>query len=67
MPHRTKHGAELRLSMGVARFALHEGKSPEQGLQAVRDHLALLRDLDRSGSISREVNESDSERKGANF
>ena len=62
MPHRTKHEAELRLSMGVARVALHQGKSPRQGLQAVRDHIALLRVLDSNGTTSREVKNSDREK-----
>lgn len=48
MASRTKHEAKLRLSMGVARTAMRDGKSPIEALQEMRDHFALMRRLDNS-------------------
>jgi hypothetical protein len=47
MPNRTKHEAEVRLSLGVARIAMRQGKTPQEAVQAVKDHIAVTRSLDR--------------------
>lgn len=47
MPHRTKQEAEMRLSMGVARIAMRQGQTPEEAVQAIKSHLAVMASLDR--------------------
>lgn len=42
MRHRTKHEAELRLSLGAARIAMREGKTPQEAVQAVTEHRVLM-------------------------
>lgn len=56
MANRSKHEAEVRLSLGVARIAMRHGKSPREAVQAVKDHLALMRSLDRPNPNSAEEN-----------
>lgn len=48
MTRRTKHEAEVRLSIGVARVALrNENKSAAEAVEAVRNHLALMKSLEQ--------------------
>lgn len=42
MQRRTRHEAELRLSLGSARIAMREGKTPQEAVQAVKEHRALM-------------------------
>lgn len=50
MQHRTKHEAELRLSLGAARIAMRAGKTPQEAVQAVREHRSLMDTLSRPQS-----------------
>ncbi|UDF32591.1 UNVERIFIED_ORG: hypothetical protein LHK14_26075 (plasmid) [Roseateles sp. XES5] len=47
MIRHTKHEAEVRLSMGVARIAMRGGRTPQEAMHAVRNHLDLMKILDR--------------------
>ena len=47
MTRHTKHEAEVRLSMGVARVAMRVGRTPQEAVQLVRNHLELMQALDR--------------------
>lgn len=46
MIRHTKHEAEVRLSMGVARIAMRGGRTPQEAMQSVRNHLDLTKTLD---------------------
>ena len=47
MIRHTKHEAEVRLSMGVARVAMRGGRTPREAVQLVKNHLDLMQALDR--------------------
>lgn len=44
---RSKHEAEMRLAMGVARKAMRDGSTPAEALQAIKSHRDLVQSLDR--------------------
>lgn len=46
MPHRTKHEAQLRMAIGVARVGALQGLDARSGLEAVRQYLADVKTLD---------------------
>jgi cytidylate kinase len=47
MPRRTKHDAELRLSIAAARRAMINGQTPAEAAQTIRDQLNARISLDR--------------------
>lgn len=48
MPHRSKHDAETRLKIGMARALIREGKSAQEMLEAFREHNAIVQALESS-------------------
>jgi len=44
---RSKYEAEMRLAMGVARYAMREGLTPEEAVQAIKKHRKVVQSLDR--------------------
>ena len=44
---RSKHEAEMRLAMGVARKAMRDGLTPAEAVQAIKSHRDLVQSLDR--------------------
>ena len=48
MAQRTKDEAQLRMAMGVARFAMRQGLDPADGVKLLRQYLTTVKALDGS-------------------
>lgn len=63
MPHRSKHEAQMRMAMRVARVAALQGGDSEEGLRVFRQHMATVEALEHA-QTSREDRGTDVEAVG---
>lgn len=48
MPHRSKHEAQIKMNIGVARVHMQQGLTPREGLEAMRKHFENVAALEKS-------------------